>query len=93
MMPADGHTSPTGAETTSRTVVGMFQDRAQAEDAIRCLKQAGFASEQIGVVTGTEAADVAGILVTVNAGDRTPEALATLETCGADLGPSRKQLP
>jgi heat induced stress protein YflT len=32
-----------------------------------------------------------GTLVTVNAGDRTPEALATMQRFGADLGPSRYQ--
>jgi hypothetical protein len=32
-----------------------------------------------------------GTLVTVNAGDRTPEALATMQRYEADLGPSRAE--
>ena len=36
-------------ETTGRTVVGMFSDRSSAEAAIRDLKSAGFAEEEIGV--------------------------------------------
>jgi hypothetical protein len=51
MASPNGHTSAGGAETTSRTVVGLFQERARAEDAIRDLRKAGFASEQIGVAT------------------------------------------
>ncbi len=162
-------------ETTGRTVVGMFRDRARAEAAIRDLKSAGFTEEQIGVAmqdrgrqddlaenTGTRAAEGAatgalsggvvggligllgsllvpglgpivvggvlastltgagigaatggligalmglgipeedarhfelgiregGVLVTVEAGSRTGEALAILEHHGTDLGPS-----
>ncbi|HEV7366761.1 MAG TPA: hypothetical protein VGN76_13015 [Gemmatimonadales bacterium] len=197
MTSPNGHTSSRGGQTTSRTVVGLFKERSRAEDAIRDLKKAGFASEQIGVVTrdrtdhpehpagtgrqGTEPtadeedlgkiveetasgmAEGAGIgaitggvigglvgllgsllipglgpvvvggvlastlmgmglgaatggligalvgmgvpeedaryfdagfreggtLVTVNAGERTPEALSLLQRCGADLGPSK----
>ncbi len=57
-------------ETTGRTVVGMFTQRAHAEAAIRELKDAGFTEDQIGVAmqdeqeqrglaadTGTQAAD------------------------------------
>jgi hypothetical protein len=51
MTSPNGHTSPRGAQTTSRTVVGLFKERSRAEDAIRDLKEAGFTDEQIGVVT------------------------------------------
>jgi hypothetical protein len=32
-----------------------------------------------------------GTLVTVNAGDRTPEAVLTMQRCGADLGPAKSK--
>ena len=51
MTSPNGHTSAPGAQTTSRTVVGLFKERARAEDAIRDLRKAGFAGEQIGVAT------------------------------------------
>jgi hypothetical protein len=197
MTSPNGHTSPRGAQITSRTVVGLFRERSRAEDAIRDLEEAGFTNEQIGVVTrdGTDPAGQptgsgrqrpeaapdekevgriveetasgmaegasigaitggvigglvgligsllvpglgpvlvggvlastlmglglgaatggligalvgmgipeedaryfdagfreGGTLVTVNAGDRTPEAVSTMQRCGADLGPSR----
>jgi hypothetical protein len=47
----DGHSSPRGAETTGRIVVALFEERSEAEDAIRDLKNAGFTNEQIGVAT------------------------------------------
>ena len=51
MTSPNGHTSAGGAQTTSRIVVGLFTERARAEDAIRDLKGAGFTDEQIGVIT------------------------------------------
>jgi len=36
------------------TVVGVFNDRARAQEAVRALKQAGFREEQIGVVARHE---------------------------------------
>jgi hypothetical protein len=47
----DGHSSPRGAETTGRIVVALFEERAEAKDAIRDLKNAGFTNEQIGVAS------------------------------------------
>jgi hypothetical protein len=47
----DGDSSPRGAETTGRIVVALFEERSEAEDAIRDLKNAGFTNEQIGVAT------------------------------------------
>jgi heat induced stress protein YflT len=44
-------TSAEDAQRTGRTVVGLFQSRSEAEDAIRDLKNAGFTNEQIGVAT------------------------------------------
>lgn len=162
--------------THDRTVVGIFADRSEAEDAIRELKDAGFTDRQVGVAvrdkdeqrqlienTGTTTAEAAAtgaisgglvggligllgsllipgvgpivaggvlastlagagigaatggiigaliglgvpeedaqhfnrglesgaVLVTVNAGDRLPEALEILERHNVDLGPSR----
>jgi hypothetical protein len=46
-----GHSSPRGAETIGRIVVALFEERSEAEDAIRDLKNAGFTNEQIGVAT------------------------------------------
>jgi hypothetical protein len=45
------HTTPRGAETIGRIVVALFEQRAEAEDAIRDLKNAGFSNEQIGAAT------------------------------------------
>jgi uncharacterized protein (TIGR02271 family) len=162
--------------THDRTVVGIFADRSDAEDAIRALKDAGFTDSQVGVAlldkneqrqliqnTGSTAAETAAtgavsgglvggligllgsllipgvgpivaggvlastlagagigaatggligalmglgvpeedarhfnrglesgsVLVTVNAGDRIPEALEILERHNVDFGPSR----
>jgi uncharacterized membrane protein len=47
----DGQSSPEGAETIGRIIVAVFEERAEAEDAIRDLKSAGFSNEQIGVAT------------------------------------------
>jgi len=45
----DEQSSPEGAETTARIIVAIFEERAEAEDAIRDLKSAGFRNDQIGV--------------------------------------------
>jgi hypothetical protein len=47
----NGHSSPSGAETIGVIVVALFEERSEAESAIRDLKNAGFTNEQIGVVT------------------------------------------
>jgi hypothetical protein len=47
----DGPSSPGGAGTTRVIVVALFEERSEAEDAIRDLKDAGFTNEQIGVAT------------------------------------------
>lgn len=47
--PSNGNTSSDAAQKTGRTVVGLFRDRSEAEAAIRELKDAGYANEQIGV--------------------------------------------
>jgi hypothetical protein len=51
MTSPSGHTSGGAAQVTSRIVVGLFQERARAEGAIRDLKEAGFTDDQIGVIT------------------------------------------
>jgi hypothetical protein len=48
---SNGPSSPTGAETTGRVVIALFEERAGAERAIRDLKDAGFRNEQIGAAT------------------------------------------
>lgn len=54
----NGPSSPRGAETTGLIVVALFEERLEAEDAIRDLKNAGFTNDQIGAATqdrvGTE---------------------------------------
>jgi hypothetical protein len=45
----DNHDVQAAQDTTGRTVVGMFSRRSDAEAAIRDLRQAGFADDQIGV--------------------------------------------
>jgi hypothetical protein len=45
--------NPNELDTTGRTVVGLFDDRKNAEAAIRDLKAAGFTEEQIGVALQT----------------------------------------
>jgi hypothetical protein len=47
----DGPSSPGGAGTIGVIVVALFEERSEAEDAIRDLKNAGFTNEQIGVAT------------------------------------------
>ena len=47
----NGHSSPSGAESTGVIVVALFEERSEAEGAIRDLKTAGFTNEQIGVAT------------------------------------------
>ena len=47
----NGHSSPSGAETTGVIVVALFEERSGAESAIRDLKNAGFTNEQIGVAS------------------------------------------
>jgi hypothetical protein len=47
----DGPSSPRGAETTGRIIIALFEERSEAEDAIRDLKNSGFTNEQIGVAT------------------------------------------
>ena len=47
----DGPSSSSGAGTTGVIVVALFEERSEAEDAIRDLKDAGFTNEQIGVAT------------------------------------------
>jgi hypothetical protein len=49
--PTDGYSSPRGAEAIGRIVVALFEERLEAEDAIRDLKNAGFTNEQIGIAT------------------------------------------
>ncbi len=47
----DGPSAPRGSGTTGVIVVALFEERSEAEDAIRDLKNAGFTNEQIGVAT------------------------------------------
>ncbi len=49
MMSPSNRSEDHDAQTTSRTVVCLFNDRSQAEQAIRDLKDAGFREDQIGV--------------------------------------------
>jgi uncharacterized membrane protein len=70
----DGRSSPRGAETTGRIIVALFEERAEAEDAIRDLKTAGFTNEQIGVATQdrTGAVEARPTETTAQPTDRTP---------------------
>ena len=69
---------------TGRTVVGLFALRAGAESAISDLQAAGFPRDRISLATQNEGG-TGGTLVTVNAGARTPEALAILQRHKAEL--------
>lgn len=51
MTSSNGSTSARAAQTTGRTVVGLFRDRSLARQAVRDLKEAGFTNEQIGLAT------------------------------------------
>lgn len=46
------------ATTRNSTIVGVFTNRSQAEDAITELQRAGFRDSQIGLVARTEGGDV-----------------------------------
>ena len=39
------------ASTRQATVLGVFQDRARAEEAVHALRKAGFTDKQIGLVS------------------------------------------
>jgi heat induced stress protein YflT len=54
----DSHDDVADQDTTGRTVVGMFTNRPDAEAAIRELKAAGFADDQIGVALQDEQRDL-----------------------------------
>jgi Heat induced stress protein YflT len=54
MMNPDSRDDVADQDTTGRTVVGMFTNRPDAEAAIRELKAAGFADDQIGVALQNE---------------------------------------
>jgi len=59
------------AMNQNAAVVGVFQDRAQAERAVDDLKRAGFNDEQIGFVARDGSGD-AGATETTNTGEGTP---------------------
>ena len=89
----DGPGSPRGAGTPGVIVVALFEERSEAEDAIRDLKNAGFTNEQIGVATqgrieageapseGSAADDEAGRIV-----EETASGLAEGAAAGALTG-------
>jgi hypothetical protein len=81
MTQSDAGENSQNPETTGRTVVRMFRNRAEAEAAIGELLASGFTDEQVGsAVQGDQ--DEETILITVSAGARTEEALAILDRHG-----------
>jgi hypothetical protein len=89
--PANDSSSSNAAQRVGGTVVGLFRNRAEAEEAIRDLESAGYSPSQIGVATkqpgeSNEPLEEGGILVTVTASDGAPEALLILQRHGGDLG-------
>ena len=64
--------------TPKTNVVASFADTADAADAVKELRAAGFAAAKIGVTTQD-----AGAVVTVHADGRHAEAAATMEGNGA----------
>ena len=89
--PGNDSRSSNAAQRVGRTVVGLFRNRAEAEEAIRDLENAGYTRNQIGVATNDqgeskEPVEEGGILVTVTASDGAPEALIILQRHGGDLG-------
>jgi hypothetical protein len=46
--------------STAQTVVGVFDDRARAEEAIRALREAGFGDDRIGLVSQYRTAAAGG---------------------------------
>ena len=104
MSQLDGVPDTRPQEITGRTVVGLFGHRAGAEAAIRDLRAAGFPEDRMGVAMQEQVVAVGmseedarhfdaglrsgGTLVAVDAGARTPEALAILQRHEVDFGPS-----
>jgi len=73
---------PSAAETTGRIVVALFEQRTQAENAIRALKSAAFSNEQIGVATQ----DRVGLGLADGEAAENGERLADDATAGAVTG-------
>jgi uncharacterized membrane protein len=70
------------AATTSTTVVGVFNNRTDAERAIEALGKAGFRNDQIGVVTRDEQ----GKTVVQKKGETEAKNVGTGATAGAIAG-------
>jgi len=64
-------------------VVGVFADRAKAQEAVRALKEAGFTDKQIGVITQGNKKD---LTVTDGAGSNIAEGAAIGAATGAGVG-------
>jgi len=67
------------------TVVGVFNDRAQAQQAVKDLRQAGFREDQIGVVA-REGESVAGAEHVTDKGSHVGTGAATGVAAGAGIG-------
>ncbi len=74
-------------ETNEHSVaVGVFEDRARAEQAIGDLKQAGFTDEQVGYAARDEQAAEPGMVATEEGHGGTREGLAMGAITGASFG-------
>jgi hypothetical protein len=68
-----------------QTVVGMFETRAAAEDAVRRLQMAGFGQERIGVAM-RDARESADVAEATGAGDLSEEGATAGAVSGAGVG-------
>jgi hypothetical protein len=68
-----------------KTIVGMFETRTEAEDAIRALQESGFPTDAIGVVMA-EAGELAGVTANAGAHDLTAAGAGVGVLSGAGVG-------
>ena len=71
-------------QSSRSTVVGVFRDSAQAQQAVRALKQAGFTDEQIGVMSQDTGS--AAVAAHKDTGTRAGEGAAVGAAAGAGIG-------
>jgi hypothetical protein len=68
-----------------KTIVGMFESRSEAEDAIRALEESGFSIDAIGVAMA-DAGEIAGVTANTGTHDMTAAGAGVGVLSGAGVG-------